>query len=107
MFSRRRTCVRGPVLSVRLPVRWVRWEQVDELVGAQLLKGLVTKVSDSKVVVRKAASQVSRSASPAYPLLPTIPTLLRPLLTTIFPVPRVLRRLWSRTCKTRGTRTLS
>jgi hypothetical protein len=32
--------------------------QVDELVRAQLLVGLVAKVSDSKVVVRKAASQV-------------------------------------------------
>lgn len=32
--------------------------QVDELVRAHLLPGLVAKVSDSKVVVRKAASQV-------------------------------------------------
>ena len=32
--------------------------QVDEIVGSQLLQGLVAKVADSKVVVRKAASQV-------------------------------------------------
>ena len=90
-------------------VRCVRWEQLDKLVRAQLLKGLVTKVSDSKVVVRKAASQVSRSASPAYPRLPTSAPHPPPasLHTTIFPVPRVLLRLWCRTCKTRGTRTLS
>ena len=41
--------------------------EVDELVRSQLLLGLAAKVADSKVVVRKAASQV-RPRRPPSPM---------------------------------------